>query len=542
MRLKSSVVFVGLLVLLTSLGLAQTQSRTFAPQAGRLEIGPVEGLTRAWHAAPAATAIPLGSEISLRVRSRGQDTVAWTGAREVERDPGGSMARVVLRQAGEHRVTVDYIDPMERIPVRESIHFQVVPIDPRQIRISPIELSAEPVHLDPENPNASSMHYFFRDDSIAGVRQLGDAAWRTSSGRWLTLAVAVEPAGFEPLVEWRVDGEPQTALGHRIALRSFVPRQHQLAAGPPERARHASLETYQVRIQGEGVLRDALRGLLVTLRAETLPTGYEDEIVWLASTKYGACSPATGEGATFTTVFTDVYGARGQWLGIRADHATVSLDGKAGAASMWSGTLTTEAIHVGLELNLAISGGDITGQWGTVGAGELVLNRGTVSGTQVGQGITLALAQGGGDNPAILQGTLSADGTQLSGQVTDGETTGAFQVTRCGGPDLVVLFPPAGVCEIDAENRFRFTVKNAGDEPLGEITLTGQVIRGDAVIAFDMDPTGSLAAGESRNLLGLFPECCQDGDVIQVSAPRQPGECKIFNNHATCIVFSLVSP
>ncbi len=50
---------------------------------GALSIGPIEGLTTAWHTAPAETAIPLGITLQFRQPAPPEATVVWTGAQEV---------------------------------------------------------------------------------------------------------------------------------------------------------------------------------------------------------------------------------------------------------------------------------------------------------------------------------------------------------------------------------------------------------------------------------------------------------------------------
>ena len=71
----------------------------------------------------------------------------------------------------------------------------------------------------------------------------------------------------------------------------------------------------------------------VTLTARTIPAGFEEEITWLASTKYGRCEPIMGQGPTFTVRFDETWGGSAdgvpfQWLGVRADHAAFNQDRK----------------------------------------------------------------------------------------------------------------------------------------------------------------------------------------------------------------------
>ncbi len=63
----------------------------------------------------------------------------------------------------------------------------------------------------PAAPNQATMDYHFDRDSVAALREVAPGRYRTSTHRWLHLAVEVEPAGFAPLVEWRLDGKVQSS-------------------------------------------------------------------------------------------------------------------------------------------------------------------------------------------------------------------------------------------------------------------------------------------------------------------------------------------
>ena len=72
-----------------------SDNSTLAAQRGRprrMTLGPVAGLTTAWHPAPAITHIPLGTSVRLRQFARRDDVVTWHGAQEILRDAHGSVA------------------------------------------------------------------------------------------------------------------------------------------------------------------------------------------------------------------------------------------------------------------------------------------------------------------------------------------------------------------------------------------------------------------------------------------------------------------
>ena len=295
---------------------------------GHLEIGPVAALTTDWHASPRASAIPLGTTVQFRIKDSRDFYVQWIGAREVERRGSWSIAEAHFQTPGPQVVGVRYINPYEE-EIEEIATFDVIDLSLQPLRISPIEMTAEPMVFDAANPNADTMRYFFQGSSIAQVRRLAEDRYLTSSNRWMDVSVEVEPAAFAPLLEWRLNGEAQIALGAQLHMRVFPPREHRIAVGPLTHERAASLQTYLVHITSHQTDDDIPDGVPVTFTAVTEPAGHEDLITWMASTKYGHCAPLLGEGPSFTTVFDNTFGEDGQWLGVRADNAIVSQDSKA---------------------------------------------------------------------------------------------------------------------------------------------------------------------------------------------------------------------
>jgi len=320
----------GLIVLLALLlagtaAFAQSRSEPVDPGSWneRLEIGPVEGFTTVWHKAPRSTAVPLGTSVELRVRTPQSAAVAWSGAREVRRNTGFTVAEARFDQPGPQTVQVE-ISGLTEEDLVETVHFDVVELGGQPVQVTHLRLTADEVVLDPERPNASSMQYFFRDGSIARLTEDAPGYYVTSTERWVTAAAQVEPAGFAPLLEWRLDGKPLAQLGAQVQLQSFVAREHVLEAGGEE----LTLETYRVHITSHDYRTRIPDGEPVTFTAVTEPPGYEDRITWLPSTKYGTCSPERGEGAEFGVRFEGTAGALGRWLGVRADGTSVADDPK----------------------------------------------------------------------------------------------------------------------------------------------------------------------------------------------------------------------
>lgn len=293
-----------------------------------LEIGPVVGLTTIWHAAPISTAVPLGGAVQLRVRVPPDRQVTWTGAREVKRNRRWSVAEYRPTTTGLYSIIVAYDDASGE-QVEERIITDAVDLGAQGVRVADVRLSADSIALDESNLNASTMHYFFMASSVAALRQLGPRHYRTSTGRWLTLEADIVPAAFAPLVEWQLDGRPQVWLGARLRMRVFTVGEHIVKAGPASAG--VQLDTYGVRISKSPLRNMFLDGVPVTFAATTDPPGYEDEITWLASTKYGSCQPVLGQGRDFTVLFDDTLGPTGRWLGAKADSDSVSLDNKDGS-------------------------------------------------------------------------------------------------------------------------------------------------------------------------------------------------------------------
>lgn len=328
-RATQGMVLILVAVAPASVAMAQSATRAVDPGLWNkhLQLGPVEGLTTEWHAAPVRTAVPLGSTLRFKVRVPPTVRVQWTGAREIERKLVESVAEVRLDLPGPHRVDVAYQRRDDR-DIRQSVQLDAIDLGEHPLEISPIRIAVDDVAIDPEQPNGVSMNYYFRADSIAQLARVSDGRYRTSTNRWLTLAVDVEPAGFGPLVEWRLDGRPQRHLGSPVRMTVYTAREQTISVGTKANGRQLLLDTYRVRITSHRRGDPLPDGIPVTFHAVTDPPGHEGGITWLASTKYGLSEPLTGRGPTFTTRFVDPYEEGRSWFGVRADNAKVARDDK----------------------------------------------------------------------------------------------------------------------------------------------------------------------------------------------------------------------
>lgn len=522
-----------LTLLLPSTLLAQSKTAPMDPKmwSESLEIGPVPGLTTIWHAAPVETGVPLHETLQFRIRMPQQTRVVWEGAREVERSRSHSVAEVRLGTVEERtvRVTWTHLNGPEQsaTAVLRGIDTTATPI-----ALTPVRVSVDEIEIDRDNPNASTMQYFFRPESIAPLVEVGLDHYRTSVSRWMTVGVGVQPKALAPLVEWSLNGRPQQQLGSRIRLMVYGTREHIIAAGSDAISdREIRLDTYQVKITEETKEQSVLDGVPVTFRAETDPPGYEDEIAWVASTKYGTCAPDTGLGPEFTTVFETTLGEEGRWLGVKASNSIFNLDGK-GDSGIFQGSLVTEAVNVGLELDLTQRNDCIGGTWALIGEEGLVLSRGTVFGTRSGQEVSLPLDP---LSDIVLVGEISSDGTSLSGSVQDNESpVGTWSGFQCAGPNLVIelpgldVSPPGSLCSLEGSGN-PLVVRNIGSEMSSATALRGRLDCVGPLVDIDVLPVNALDPGEAQNFVIDIPSECTTILSITLTVDPVPGECNTDN-------------
>ena len=306
-----------------------------AKATSQVSIGPVPGMTTAWHRAPETIPIPLASNattLTFKHQVHPGASITWSGAREVSNTGGWSYAVCHLDTAGPHLVSVEYVRAQGR-KTEERCLLEVVRIRPEEIKVS-IKASVEPIALDEADLNASAYRYF-NATSIAALRKLSNNRYRTSIKRQVNLSLEVDPPLFAPLIEWRNAASRVTHLGTSLRMWHSRPRVELLSVGPVANPETVRLETYSVKMTSHASFQDFIpEGLPVTFKAVTNPAGFEDDITWLASTKYGSSDPVMGEGPEFTVRFEDTWGPHPgtgmpfQWLGVRADNAVFNQDQK----------------------------------------------------------------------------------------------------------------------------------------------------------------------------------------------------------------------
>ncbi|MCZ6815846.1 MAG: DUF6531 domain-containing protein, partial [Planctomycetota bacterium] len=205
-------------------------------------------------------------------------------------------------------------------------------IAPASIELS-LSVWVDPVELDQNSTNEETMFYYFMFPSVAELKDLGDGRYRTSVRRRVNFDATVDPPGFKPLIEWRFDNTARAL--HSPAVHSYADvGWHDVSAGPLNNPAEVQIETYRVRITSHTSSRNIVpEGEPITFEAVTEPSGYEDEITWISSTKYGTASPVLGRGPSFIVQFDDSWGRHGsgigfQWLGVKADNTVFNQDQK----------------------------------------------------------------------------------------------------------------------------------------------------------------------------------------------------------------------
>ena len=320
-------------------GEAEVPDDVGSQAAAPFSLGPIEGLTTDWHPAPDRIVVTVGAELTFECKVPEGGTVAWKGATEVDRSATASRAVCELQGPGTYKVIVEVTQPpAERFDRdREDPHQQrgakvghlctIEAVDIRADRISwgSAQLVSEEIVVDRELSNHETMNLFF-GPSIARLARIGERHYRTSTGRVLTFRANVDPPVFSSMVEWRINGKA-VHIGAEFSFTNEDTGTRDIATGPADRSDGIRIESYEVTITNptdKYVVQDTKQ---VTFRAETEPPGFESEVTWLASTKYGKASVVTAKGPTFTVRFDDTWGRdRSQWLGVKADNAIFNQD------------------------------------------------------------------------------------------------------------------------------------------------------------------------------------------------------------------------
>jgi len=293
-------------------------------------IGPIPELTTGWHPAPAAAMIPMGRMVLFRQLAPADAQVAWRGATEVARDATGSSAACPLDAVGDMQVQA-VVTLADGTVSTNRTHLTVADFPVAAIQVGAIQAAVTPIAVDEEATNEETMWVWTHFRSIAALHSDGAGGWSTSVQRRVHLRAAVQPRGVAPVLEWRSDGVP-IGLGG-AATHAWGRREtgtHQVEVGPPLQARSTTVTTYDVYITSPQRGDPWPDGEPITFEAMTIPGGFESQISWLASTKYGTAKPVRGVGANFTVQFNDTLDPGGEghtrWVGVQADNEQARRD------------------------------------------------------------------------------------------------------------------------------------------------------------------------------------------------------------------------
>lgn len=309
-----------------------------------LSLGPIEGLTTAWH--PIAflnedppqdreifvelepgkgepeLVVPLGVDLMFRCGVPTGGVVEWEGASEVDRV--GALSTALCRLDSPEVTRVTALLRTANGVGKVSVRLRAIDVDVDDVQVRRPQITVDRLGPADVADNDAAVEAFF-DASIADLGSDGDGLV-TSVDRFLDLEAVVEPAALAPLVEWSIDGAPRL-LSAKARLRLLKPGRHEIRVGSGVGAKTVPITTYSVRIVREGLAALPFQEYLpLTFRAVTTPAGFEDRVRWLASTRHGSAEPALGQGESFTVTFEDTYGASGSWAGVKADHAKADAD------------------------------------------------------------------------------------------------------------------------------------------------------------------------------------------------------------------------
>jgi predicted secreted Zn-dependent protease len=311
-----------------------------------LSIGPVRGLTTAWHPAPARIAVPAGTDVLLACGAAPDADVTWTGAVPTRRESGIAYALCRMPEAGVHVVRVETGanddsegggkggTPNQTAASHECV-ITAVDVDAGDIRVS-VAPTVSAVDLADDATNEETMRIFYaggkRFQALSTLREVGPGHYRTAVNRMVRVEAKIEPEIFASMIEWRSAGEsPSLGIARDYLLTTTDALN--VAAGPPASPGRVRVDAYRVEIVSRTPATAVDPGVPITFQARTVPAGFEDEITWLSSTKYGRACPVLGNGPVFTAVFEDVWGPhpdypdkRWLWLGVRADNAVFDFD------------------------------------------------------------------------------------------------------------------------------------------------------------------------------------------------------------------------
>ncbi len=354
---------------------AESPSASVAASDLRIELGPIAGLTRAWHAAPASTHVPVGVSVMLRAEvvlvgdidgdglvshfdtedlrghmavqgqpgawradidgsgvvdgfdfaelralygatSQGAaQPITWDGARSLPSD-GAALAELEFSEPGDYTVTAEAV--VDGVLVSRTMTFTAVDLPASGVNFSIVGVT-------PVDPSDGTIFSFLMG-SPAVIAEV-DGVLATSVRRSMRLSVQTTPAGFEPLTEW-MDGDTVfEVLGDGAVVSLARAGGHVLTGGWEGSVDGIPIVAFETIIEPSPDVERLDDETPITLYARTEPAGFEDLICWRASTVFGHTEVELGRGPVFSTSFHDTTSSYGdRWVNIRACDAVYDLE------------------------------------------------------------------------------------------------------------------------------------------------------------------------------------------------------------------------
>jgi len=302
-----------------------------------LLLGPIAGVTTAWHAVPIAFAVPDDVErLTFKCAAGPAARVVWRGARETSRDATASYAEAAAPEPGVHtrvQVTVtegpgaeEAAEPKNDAIATFECAFTVSDVTAKDVRIDRASVTADVVVTESMRP-AERLQLLLANRSIAPVTIVGADRYRTGVGTVVRVEATASRDEFAPLVEWRINGTAQLLGASGSVTLPLEPGTWTLSAGPLVNERVVQVDVFETIITVEG--SRIVPGRPTTFRATTNPPGFERDMVWMSATLWGEATPAIGRGATFRATFEQPWPTTNDGIlcmGVRAGNASFVVE------------------------------------------------------------------------------------------------------------------------------------------------------------------------------------------------------------------------
>lgn len=303
-----------------------------------LFLGPIAGVTTAWHPAPIAFVLPRDLKtVAFKCSASPDNIVTWYGAKESARDPSASYAVATVPATGVHaRVEVTVVrqpaggegkkKPAENALTTLSCGFTVSDVPASDIRVNRIDVKTGDA-VGEDIGTSERMQLLLDDGSVAHVTRISAEHYRTAVGTVVHAGAVPSREEFAALMEWRVNGVAKLLGSNGDIILPLKPGAATLSVGPPASARVVTIDGFETAITVEG--GRIIPGRPTTFRAKTNPPGFENEVVWMSATLWGDASPAFGTGETFRATFHQPWPTTADGIvcmGVRADNASFVVE------------------------------------------------------------------------------------------------------------------------------------------------------------------------------------------------------------------------